>query len=98
VRRVRGALALGIGAASLLAAPAAVRADRVHVVRPGDSLWRIAAAVTGDPTLWPLLYRANRDQIKDPSILYPGQRLTIPDFAAPARTVQAPNPASPAGN
>jgi nucleoid-associated protein YgaU len=98
VRPVRWALVLGMGAASLLAAPAPVRADRVHVVQPGDSLWRIAAVVTGDPTLWPLLYRANRDQIKDPALLYPGQRLTIPDFEAPARTERTPNPASPAGN
>ena len=80
MRRVGRPLVLLVGAAVLLAAIAAARADRVHVVRPGESLWRIAAAATGDATLWPLLYRANRDQIKDPSLLYPGQRLTIPDF------------------
>jgi len=59
-------------------------ASRVHVVRPGETLWQITAALTGDPHRWPQLYRANRDQIKDPSTLYPGQRLAIPDFDEPA--------------
>ncbi len=78
MRRVGRALVLLAGAAALLGAAAVARADRVHVVRPGESLWRIAAKATGDPTLWPLLYRANRDQIKDPSRIYPSQRLQIP--------------------
>ena len=51
-----------------------------HVVQPGESLWQIAAQLGGDPQLWPVLYRANRDQIKDPSRLYPGQALLIPEF------------------
>lgn len=51
-----------------------------HVVQPGESLWQIAARLGGDPQLWPVLYRANRDQIKDPSRLYPGQALLIPDL------------------
>jgi nucleoid-associated protein YgaU len=50
---------------------------------------------TGDPTLWPLLYRANRDQIKDPSLLYPGQRLTIPDFDETPAVAGAPAPKFP---
>jgi nucleoid-associated protein YgaU len=54
-------------------------ADEVHVVRPGETLWQIAAALSGNPNRWPELYRANRDQIKDPSLLYPGQRLAIPE-------------------
>jgi nucleoid-associated protein YgaU len=61
----------------LAAAPAL--ADEVHVVKPGETLWQIAANLSGNPRRWPELYRANRDQIKDPSLLYPGQRLAIPD-------------------
>jgi nucleoid-associated protein YgaU len=67
-------LALALG---LLAAPAA--AEREHVVQPGETLWSIAEEVAGDASLWPLLFRANRDQIGDPGVLHPGQRLTIPD-------------------
>lgn len=52
---------------------------RIHEVQPGESLWVIAANTIGDPRLWPALYRANRDQIKDPTLLYPGQKLAIPE-------------------
>ena len=55
----------------------------VHVVEPGETLWTIAEALSGDPYRWPELYRANRDQIQDPSRLYPGQQLAIPDFSGP---------------
>jgi len=58
---------------------------RVHVVRPGESLWTIAAQrlVYGDALQWPLIYKANRDQIKDPRQIYPKQELTIPRDVAP---------------
>ncbi len=95
MRRVGRTLVLLAGAAALLGATTAARADRVHVVRPGESLWRIAAMATGDPMLWPVLYRANRDQIKDPSLLYPGQRLTIPDFDETPAVAAEPAPKSP---
>ncbi len=51
-----------------------------YVVSEGDVLWSIAARkeVYADPLLWPILYRANRDQIKDPRHIYPGQTLRIP--------------------
>jgi nucleoid-associated protein YgaU len=51
---------------------------RIHEVRSGETLWAIAEITVGDPTLWPALYLANRDQIKDPALVYPGQRLAIP--------------------
>jgi nucleoid-associated protein YgaU len=38
----------------------------------------------GDGTLWPALYRANRDRIKDPARIYPGQRLAVPEVAPEA--------------
>ena len=56
-------------------------AARVHTVAPGETLWQIAASTIGDATLWPALYLANRDQIKDPARVYPGQQLAIPEIA-----------------
>ncbi|NJC87854.1 MAG: LysM peptidoglycan-binding domain-containing protein [Desulfuromonas sp.] len=49
-------------------------------VGSSDTLASIAAliGVYGDPMLWPLLYQANRDQIKDPQYIYVGQTLKIP--------------------
>ncbi len=58
----------------------AAESNRIHEVQPGETLWAIAADVVGDPRLWPALYRANRDQIKNPALLYPGQRLAIPEI------------------
>jgi nucleoid-associated protein YgaU len=51
-----------------------------YTVSEGELLWTIAKRpdVYGDPLLWPLLYQANRDQIKDPRKIYVGQTLTIP--------------------
>jgi nucleoid-associated protein YgaU len=90
---VRTCLALGLVLAGL-AAPG-LAADGLHVVQPGETLWQIAANLSGDARRWPELYRANRDQIKDPSRLYPGQRLAIPDFASPPPPEPAAQPAPP---
>ena len=51
-----------------------------HTVKRGETLPQIAAQpeVYNDVTLWPLLYRANRDQIRDPRRIWPGQVLRIP--------------------
>lgn len=51
-----------------------------HTVKRGESLPFIASQpeVYNDRNLWPLLYRANRDQISNPKHLWPGQVLRIP--------------------
>ena len=51
-----------------------------HTVKRGETLPQIAALaeVYGDSSLWPLLYKANRDQISNPTVLWPGQVLRIP--------------------
>jgi len=48
-------------------------------VGEGETLWTISAhpEVYHDGLLWPLLYQANRDQIKDPRQIFPGQVLSI---------------------
>ncbi len=51
-----------------------------HTVKRGETLPQIAALpeVYGDSSLWPLIYRSNRDQISNPAVLWPGQVLRIP--------------------
>lgn len=56
-------------------------AAQVHEVRAGESLWSIAEIRLGHARLWPLIYRANRDQIMDPTRLFVGQRLNIPQLS-----------------
>jgi len=62
---------------------ARLKAERIlseYRVGNSDTLASIAAltGVYSDPWLWPLLYQANRDQIKDPAAIYSGQTLKIP--------------------
>lgn len=47
------------------------------VVQPGDSLWRIARRIHGQGIAYTLIYEANRDQIRDPDLIYPGQVFSL---------------------
>jgi LysM repeat protein len=51
-----------------------------YIVKKGDSLWTIAKYkdIYGDDFLWPIIYKANKEQIKNPNMIYPGQKLKIP--------------------
>lgn len=51
-----------------------------HVVIKGESLWWIAEykQIYNDPFQWPVIYKANRSQIKDPDLIFPDQRFVIP--------------------
>ena len=44
----------------------------------GDSLWKIAQKQLGSGKKWTELYEANKDTIKNPSLIYIGQTLIIP--------------------
>lgn len=50
-----------------------------YTVQSGENLYSIAARanIYREGLLWPLIYKANRDQIKDPQQIFPGQTLTI---------------------
>lgn len=49
-----------------------------RVVSRGDSLWRISRITYGAGEQYAILYRANRDRIKDPNLIHPGQVLVLP--------------------
>ncbi len=60
-------------------APAASPAkSRTVTVQEGDSLSKIAKRELGDGNKWHAIYAANRDTIKNPDLIHPGQVLTIP--------------------
>ena len=48
------------------------------VVSRGDSLWRISHITYGDGSQYALVYRANRERIRNPNLIYPGQTLVLP--------------------
>jgi len=51
---------------------------RIYVVVSGDSLSKIAKREYGDANKWKQIFEANRDIIKDPNLIYPGQKLKLP--------------------
>lgn len=48
------------------------------IVQPGNSLWRIARATYGTGLRFTVIYDANKDQIRDPDMIFPGQVFAIP--------------------
>jgi nucleoid-associated protein YgaU len=48
------------------------------IVKRGDTLARIASIAMGSPAKWSAIYQANRAQIRNPSVIHPGQVLVIP--------------------
>ena len=52
-------------------------------VQPGHTLWAISDARYGAGELYVVIYRANRDQIRNPDLIYPGQVFTLPDNQPP---------------
>ena len=65
--------------------PTAVVAESVQLVRPRDSLWRLAERHLGDPLRWRELWQLNQGRMQpdgrrlgDPDLLRPGWRLAVP--------------------
>ncbi len=48
------------------------------IVQPGNSLWRIARRTYGQGLQYSVIYQANKDQIRDPDLIYPGQVFELP--------------------
>jgi len=58
--------------------------DALYTVASGDSLSRIAKRFYGDGNQWRRIFDANREQIEDPDLIRPGQKLKIPSVSKPA--------------
>ena len=66
------------------AKPSAVVVPKVTTttVSRGDSLWRISQLTYGAGTRYATIYKANREQIRNPNLIYPGQVFLIPSQEA----------------
>lgn len=53
---------------------------QVITVQPGNTLWGIARASYGRGILYVHVFEANRDQIRNPDLIYPGQVFAVPDL------------------
>jgi nucleoid-associated protein YgaU len=53
------------------------RIDTAQVVR-GDNLWRISRSTYGEGKRYSVIWKANRNKIDDPDLIYPGQIFVLP--------------------
>ena len=59
-------------------APAAAPRPVTVTVQPGFTLWGIAQERYGDGVMYVQVFEANRDKIRDPDLIYPGQVFSVP--------------------
>ena len=52
----------------------------IVTVQPGNTLWAIARKRYGDGLLYVQVFESNRDKIKNPDLIYPGQLFDLPDM------------------
>jgi nucleoid-associated protein YgaU len=74
----RAPVATPVPAATAPGAPPAPRVALI-TVQPGHTLWRISREHYGEGTRYLQIYRANRAQIRNPDLIYPGQIFALPD-------------------
>ena len=66
------------GSSSTAPGTSSENGGRTYVVVKGDSLSAIAEREYGDAKQWRRIYDANKDTIKNPDLIYPGQTLRLP--------------------
>jgi nucleoid-associated protein YgaU len=64
--------------ADALESPEAVESVEYYVIEKGDTLSAIAKKYYGKASEYPRLFEANREVIKDPDLIFPGQKIRIP--------------------
>jgi nucleoid-associated protein YgaU len=61
-----------------LTTPAVTEKVEYYVIKSGDTLSAIAKKYYGNGSLYPRIFEANREVIKNPDLIYPGQKIRIP--------------------
>lgn len=75
---VKGVEAVNDDRLSVAGAPAPASTTRFYKIQSGDTLSKIAKEFYGDANKYNDIFEANREVIKDPNLIYPGQQIRIP--------------------
>jgi len=72
-------LVSGSAFAQAPSAPLTIKPDAPdrYVVVPGDTLWGISQRYTDSPWRWPELWNMNKEQIRNPHLIYPGYVIVL---------------------
>jgi LysM repeat protein len=76
--KVTGGGAASAGPAATATGTATATATKTYTVKAGDTLSKIAKELLGDSNAYMKIFEANRDQLKNPDLIKPGQVLKIP--------------------
>jgi nucleoid-associated protein YgaU len=52
------------------------------IIQPGNNLWKLSRQIYGKGMMYTVIYEANKDQIRKPDLIYPGQIFLTPETAA----------------
>ncbi len=55
------------------------------VIQPGNNLWRISSVIYGSGVKYTVIYEANKEFIRDPDLIYPGQIFRTPEVVPPEK-------------
>jgi hypothetical protein len=81
MKRIISVLILAVAATTCLASePPLQLADNVpdrHIVVPGDTLWGISAQFLKEPWRWPEVWRMNKEDVRNPHRIYPGDIIVL---------------------
>jgi nucleoid-associated protein YgaU len=64
------------------AAPEPAATPGQIIIQPGNNLWKLSRQIYGKGIMYTVIYEANKDQIRKPELIYPGQVFLTPDAAA----------------
>ena len=72
--------AMGIEEVNVDAVEAPSQTEEVlyYEIVSGDSLWKIAQNIYGDGNQYTKIFEANKEVIKDPDLIFPGQKIRLP--------------------